>query len=187
MTHARPPDRCNRAALQAVLRRAAALGVPPDYGRRRGLRPAREPRRLAPIGTDIHGRAQWLVPPAARALRRMQEAARLAGIELQVVSAFRSAAYQLGILERKIARGEQIGEILKVNAAPGFSEHHSGRAVDLTTPGFPALEAEFEGSPAFAWLQANAGSHRFHLSYPRANRHGITYEPWHWCWHPRRR
>ena len=41
-------------------------------------------------------------------------------------------------------------------------------------------EASFEATPAFAWLQRNATRHRFHLSYPRDNPHGITYEPWHW-------
>src|SRR5579875_1789940 len=106
------------------------------------------------------------------------------GIDLQVVSAFRSIEYQLGILERKLARGQTIDEILRVSAAPGYSEHHSGRAVDLTTPGFAALEEDFERSPAFAWLMRNASPFGFALSYPRGNPHGIAYEPWHWCWHP---
>ena len=45
------------------------------------------------------------------------------------------------------------------------------------------LEEEFERSPAFRWLQRNAMQYGFTLSYPRGNRHGIAYEPWHWCWH----
>ena len=98
------------------------------------------------------------------------------------MSAFRSAEYQLGILERKLARGQSIDEILRVSAAPGYSEHHSGRAVDLTAPGFAPLEEEFENSSAFAWLVANAARFGFALSYPRDNPHGIAYEPWHWCW-----
>ena len=112
----------------------------------------------------------------------MHAAATDYGIELQLVSAFRSASYQLEILRRKLDRGQSIDEILKVSAAPGYSEHHSGRVVDLTTPGYAALEEEFENSPAFAWLRRNASEHGFHLSYPRNNPHGIAYEPWHWCW-----
>ncbi len=104
------------------------------------------------------------------------------GIELQLVSAFRSASYQLEILRRKCDRGQSMDEILKVSAAPGYSEHHSGRVVDLTTPGYAALEEAFENSAAFAWLIRNANDHGFHLSYPRENPHGIAYEPWHWCW-----
>lgn len=171
---------CERDAL---MKRAFALGIPLDYGRVRGLRLQREPARLVSIGSDIHGRTQWLQPRAARALARMREAAARASVDLQIVSAFRSIEYQLGIVERKLARGLAMDEILRVSAAPGYSEHHSGRCVDFTAPGVAALEEAFERSPAFAWLQQNAGGHGFALSYPRGNSHGIAYEPWHWCWH----
>lgn len=139
------------------------------------------------IGQDIHGRPQWMTPPAARALERLRAAAAADGVTLEVVSAFRSIEYQLGILERKLARGQTIPEILRVSAAPGYSEHHSGRCVDLTTPGHAPLEETFEASPAFAWLQRHGTGFGFALSYPRGNRHGIAYEPWHWCWHARPR
>jgi D-alanyl-D-alanine carboxypeptidase len=179
-----PPRRCrDTRERSALMERAFALGIPRDYGRARKLRLQREPARLATIGTDIHGRTQWLQPRAARALARMRETAALASVDLQVVSAFRSIEYQLGIVERKLARGLAMDEILRVSAAPGYSEHHSGRCVDFTTPGFAALEEEFERSPAFAWLRRHAPKHGFTLSYPRRNAHGIAYEPWHWCWH----
>ena len=179
---ATPPARCDDAMRHAIVARAHALGVPRDYGRVRSLALVREPRELACIGEDIHHRLQWLAPRAARAYARLHAAAAADGIELQLVSAFRSAGYQLGILERKLERGLSIDEILRVSAAPGYSEHHSGRAVDLTTPGFAPLEEEFEHSSAFAWLVANAVRFGFALSYPRDNPHGIAYEPWHWCW-----
>lgn len=179
-----PPRRCRDAAQRrALIEQAFALGVPRDHARTHHLRMQREPARLVPIGDDIHGRPQWLQPRAAHALERMRDAAAEDGVELQVVSAFRSIEYQLGILQRKLARGQSIGEILHVSAAPGYSEHHTGRCVDFTTPGFPALETAFEESTAFAWLERHAVRFRFTLSYPRGNRHGIAYEPWHWCWH----
>lgn len=184
--NAEPPEapaRCDAARRRTIVREALALGVPADHGRSRGLRLVREPAELAFIGHDIHARAQWLAPRAAHAFGRLRDAAMADGVELQLVSAFRSAEYQLGILERKLARGQAIAEILRVSAAPGYSEHHSGRAVDLTTPGYAALEEEFEQSPAFAWLGAHADAFGFTLSYPRGNRQGIAYEPWHWCWH----
>ena len=182
---AEAPARCDRAARQRIVLDARALGVPPAYGASRQLRLVREPRTLACIGEDIHGRRQWLAPRAARAFLRMQAAAASDAIVLQVVSAFRSADYQLGILRRKLERGEAMERILEISAAPGYSEHHSGRALDVTTPGFRALEEEFDRSPAFAWLDSNARRFGFALSYPRGNRHGIAYEPWHWCWHAR--
>lgn len=180
---ARPPQRCrDDTERQALMERAFALGVPRGYGRTRHLPMQREPARLVSIGNDVHGREQWLRPRAARALAAMRERADSDGIDLQIVSAFRSIEYQLGIIERKLARGQSIDEILRVSAAPGYSEHHSGRCVDFTTPGFTALEVEFERSPAYAWLVSNAARHGFVLSYPRGNRHGIAYEPWHWNW-----
>jgi D-alanyl-D-alanine carboxypeptidase len=180
-----PPTRCDAGQRRRVLDTAFALGIPRDYGRRHRLRVVREPRELMGIGDDIHGRRQWLAPAAARAWLRMVGEAAHAGIVLQVVSAFRSATYQLVIVERKLERGQSIAEILRVSAAPGYSEHHSGRAIDISTPGFAALEEEFELSPAFHWLQRHAGDHGFSLSFPRDNPHDIAYEPWHWCWRRR--
>lgn len=180
-----PPRRCRDAAeRRGLIERAFALGVPRDYGRVRHLGLQREAARLVSIGSDIHGREQWLHPGAARKLAMMREVASRDGVELQVVSAFRSIEYQLGILERKLARGLTMEQILRASAAPGYSEHHSGRCVDFTTPGLAPVEEEFEDSAAFAWLQHNAPHFAFALSYPRDNRHGIAYEPWHWCWHP---
>ena len=176
-----PPART--ADVPACIARARALGVPRDYARVRRLTRVREPRRLEFIGYDTQQRAQWLAPRAARAWTHLREAAGNNGVELQIVSAFRSVEYQLGILERKLARSQEISEILKVSAAPGYSEHHSGRALDITTPGFAVLAEEFENSRAFAWLKKNARRFGFRLSYPRRNPHGIAYEPWHWCWH----
>ena len=167
--------------VKELIEAAYALGVPCDYGRTRGLKPIREPKRLAFIGHDTQNRPQWLAPLAARRAH-LSAAALHAGVDLQVVSAFRSVEYQLGILERKLARGQSIDEILHVSAAPGYSEHHSGRALDLTTPGYAPLEQEFECSAAFTWLCTNAQRYGFHLSYPRGNPQAMAYEPWHWCW-----
>lgn len=175
-----------RMPISGLIESAFALGVPRDYGRVRGLRRVREPSQLESIGLDTHGREQFLAPRAARAWMHLREAAARDGVELQVVSAFRSVEYQLGIIRRKLERGQSMEQILRVSAAPGYSEHHSGRALDVTTPGFAALEEEFENSPAFAWLKKHARRFGFHLSYPRGNRHGIAFEPWHFCWHAKR-
>lgn len=169
-------------AEQIVKRRIRALGIPRDYGRSHGLRRLREPQNLVSIGRDIYDREQHLTPLAASAWRRMRESASDEGVILQAVSAFRSIDYQIGLIESKLARGQTIEQILEVNAAPEYSEHHSGRALDLTTPGYPPLEEAFADSPAFTWLTKRAHEFRFALSYPRNNTHGVVYEPWHWCW-----
>ncbi|HEX4480226.1 MAG TPA: M15 family metallopeptidase [Rudaea sp.] len=180
-----PKPPISTRAERVLIDEAFALGVPRDHGTSRQLRRVREARSLRLIGLDTQSRPQWMTPSAAHAWARMRDAAARDATTLHVVSAFRSVEYQLGIIRRKLERGLSMDEILRVSAAPGFSEHHSGRAFDLTTPGFVALEEEFEKSAAFAWLRANASTFGFRMSYPRGNPHGISYEPWHWCWHAR--
>jgi D-alanyl-D-alanine carboxypeptidase len=113
----------------------------------------------------------------------MRSAARADDVTLEAISGYRSHEYQLGIFRRKLARGLALEQILAVNAAPGYSEHHSGEAIDIGTPGEPPAEESFETTPAFAWLQRRAVGFGFRMSYPRDNPHGIVYEPWHWRWH----
>lgn len=153
-----------------------------DYAERTGLAPVAEPVQLEYAGRDRYRRPLWLDYDAARAWRRMRAAAAAQGVLLEAVSGFRSAHYQMGIFRRKLARGLALADILRVNTAPGFSEHHSGRALDIGTPGEPPAEERFEATAAFAWLRAHADGFGFAMSYPRGNRHGIAYEPWHWCW-----
>lgn len=160
----------------------AELAVPADYGDRHDLALVPEPASLAFAGHDRYLRPLWLLAGAARAWARMRAAALAEGVVLEAISGYRSHAYQLGIFRRKQARGQHVEDILRVNAAPGYSEHHSGRALDIGTPGEPPAEESFERTPAFDWLTRRAGGFGFVMSYPRGNPHGIVYEPWHWCW-----
>ncbi len=140
-----------------------------------------EAAELVSIGEDVFSRPQRLAPAAAHAWLRLQGAAAAEGVSLQLVSAFRGVDYQRQLIERKLAAGQPIEAILELSAAPGFSEHHTGNAVDVTTEGVSALEVEFELTECFLWLQNRAPSFGFTLSYPRGNPFGIAYEPWHWC------
>lgn len=158
-----------------------------EYAQHTGLVLIAEPSRLGFAGFDRYRRPLWLADDAAHGWQRMQQAAQAQGVRLEAISGYRSHAYQLGIFERKLARGLALADILAVNAAPGFSEHHGGCALDIGTPGEPAAEESFENTIAFDWLMRHAGEFGFRLSYPRGNPHGIVYEPWHWCWHPQAR
>jgi D-alanyl-D-alanine carboxypeptidase len=161
----------------------SGLGIPADYGRVRKLPLQTEACSLKSIGDDIYERSQEMLPEAADAWAAMRNEASKQGVELQAVSAFRSVEYQEGILRRKLDKGLNIKQILEASAAPGYSEHHSGRALDITTPGYAVLEEEFEHSPAFEWLCEHAADFGFSLSFPRDNPHDVVYEPWHWAWH----
>jgi D-alanyl-D-alanine carboxypeptidase len=103
-------------------------------------------------------------------------------VVLKIASAFRSIDRQVEILREKLAQGVSLEAILAVSAPPGFSEHHTGCAIDLTTDGVPPLEVEFENTAAFRWLTENAARFGFVLSFPPGNRYGYEYEPWHWCY-----
>jgi len=168
-------------SLDGLWRSLTALGIDPDYADRHHLTPVAEPTQLAFAGHDRYRRPLWLLSAAARAWQALRATAQAQGVHLEAISGFRSHAYQLGIFHRKLARGLSVAQILAVNTAPGFSEHHGGFALDIGTAGEPPAERTFEHTPAFAWLCANAERFGFHLSYPRDNPHGIVYEPWHWA------
>lgn len=158
----------------------AELGIPPDYGTDPFLPRYSESPALEEIEANIVGRIQQLAPATARDWRAMKHAASEHGIELLIVSGFRSVADQAELIRRKIAAGQTLRDILSVNAAPGFSQHHTGRAIDLATPGARPLTEEFEGTEAFIWLGNHAARFGFKMPYGKTNRYGILYEPWHW-------
>ncbi len=169
--------------LNRLLRQLDGLGIDAiDYTQRTRLALVSEPPRLLRCGNDRFGRPLWLHPDCATQWLRMRRAAGEQGVLMHAVSGFRGFSYQRGIIERKLARGQRIADILAVNTAPGFSEHHSGRAIDIGTTGEPPAEESFEHTAAFAWLSRHAADFGFRLSYPRDNPHGIVYEPWHWYW-----
>ena len=159
----------------------AELGIPEDYGLD-GSRPVfGEATDLVEVGPNLVGRMQSLEREAAARWIEMQAGAAAAGVLLLIVSGYRSIDYQARLIRKKINAGQTVSEILSVNAAPGHSEHHTGRAVDIASPGTRPLTEEFEGSAAFRWLQDNAAGYGFSMSYPRNNPAGFIYEPWHWA------
>jgi D-alanyl-D-alanine carboxypeptidase len=134
---------------------------------------------IAELGAD--GREYLLTSPAAKAWRRLKTTAKRDNISLHIVSAFRSIERQAEIVRNKLFSGRTLEEILAVSSPPGFSEHHTGCAVDIGSPGSPSLEIAFEESAAFHWLETHANDFGFYLSFPRGNDNGYQYEPWHWC------
>ena len=174
------------SALQARADAAnAKLGIPAAIIRRRNLPLCAEAEKLVVVEIGPRGRKHRLTPAAATAWKKMKAAARKDGIGLKIVSAFRSFERQVAIIRRKIAEGQSVRQILAFSAPPGYSEHHTGCAVDIGTEGCDELEEIFEQSPAFAWLVRNASRYGYYLSYPRRNPYGYRYEPWHWMYRKR--
>jgi D-alanyl-D-alanine carboxypeptidase len=167
------PDR-----VKAVL---AALEIPVDLIAARSLVLCPEATELVIADTDDKGKEHLLVPSAAEAWRSMKASALSDGIVVRIASAFRTIERQAEIVRAKLDKGLSLESILHVSAPPGYSEHHSGRAIDVTTDGVRPFEQEFEQTDAFLWLAQNAGRFGYFLSFPRNNRYGYAYEPWHWC------
>lgn len=162
----------------------AALGISDELMARKNLPFYIEAHNLVLAETDDAGSTYWLVPAAARAWHDMKHAAHREGVVLELVSAFRSIERQIEIIRAKLNRGMPIEHILTLSAPPGYSEHHTGCAIDINTPGCVATEEPFEDTHAFRWLSQHAGKFGFTLSYPRGNQTGFIYEPWHWCFQP---
>ena len=111
------------------------------------------------------------------------------GVIIEVCSAYRSVSTQKALLERRaqlmMTSGldtdiayHKAGEYL---SGPGESEHHTGLAVDLITPGKSTLDEDFAETDAFAWLSKNASRYGFILRYPKGKEDltEFPYEPWH--------
>jgi D-alanyl-D-alanine carboxypeptidase len=156
------------------------FGIPNSFVTERRQTIQGECDDLVSIGLDMFGREQRMERRAAAQWQSMLAAAGNEGVVLLAVSAFRSFDYQRGIIERRLAEGLTIEQILTASAPPGYSEHHTGRAIDIGAPGSPPLEEEFEQTPAFKWLTRRGRDFGFSMTYPRGNPFGYIYEPWHW-------
>jgi len=96
------------------------------------------------------------------------------GIDIRIVSAYRSFEYQKDLKKRNISYyGQKYADQLV--ADQGLSEHQLGTTVDFSTP-----EGSFikEDSKAYEWLQKRADRYGFILSYPKDNAY-YNFEPWH--------
>lgn len=123
-------------------------------------------------GQEVDGRI-------AAITTKMLEDAKAAGVTIQICSAYRSVPQQERIYSREPK--QEPGTPVSVQA-PRASEHHTGLAIDVNCPEFPALEEGFENTEAFRWLSEHAQEYGFILRFPRGKESltGVIYEPWHY-------
>ncbi|BBL86031.1 putative carboxypeptidase (chromatophore) [Paulinella micropora] len=120
---------------------------------------------------------------AATMFEVMKRDAEREGVNLQILSGFRSTNLQHSIFfDIKANRNQTAYERAKVSAPPGYSEHATGFAIDIGDGNDPDsnFSKSFENTLAFEWLQINANRYSFTLSFPPNNSQRIAYEPWHW-------
>ncbi len=116
-------------------------------------------------------------------LRAMADAARGAGVPIQLVSGYRSHTQQQATFDYWVSIGGY-EQALRTSARAGHSEHQLGTAIDVTSEGgvAPWEYADWASTPAGAWMAANAWRYGFVMSYPPGT-FDLTcydYEPWHY-------
>lgn len=117
---------------------------------------------------------------AVNQMTAMMNAAAAAGVPFGLTSAYRSYDNQAATYNNWVAVNGSQAAADTVSARPGYSEHQTGLAADLSTSGC-VLEC-FRGSGAYAWLQANAANYGFIERYPvgLTSITGYSPEAWHW-------
>ncbi len=123
-------------------------------------------------------------------------AATEAGYPLAIISAYRSVAAQQEVFSTNVnalmsseglSEADAIAKTKETITEPGYSEHHTGLAVDIvdqewynTYPN-QVLDASYGDQPGAQWIAENAPEYGFIIRYPKNEEDitGITYEPWH--------
>ncbi|KYC34573.1 hypothetical protein WA1_51195 [Scytonema hofmannii PCC 7110] len=144
-----------------------------------------DPNQMMIIGSYGPGeyqRFERLAPEAASAFMKLIYAARDQGVWIIPVSGYRSVAAQEKLFEAQIQRLGSPEAAAKLSAPPGYSEHHTGYAIDLADGHFPKQDIthNFASTDAFKWLNFHAKEFGFELSFQENNSQGVSYEPWHW-------
>lgn len=123
-----------------------------------------------------------LAKPASDALSKMRSAMSKAGAgNLLLSSGYRGYSSQKAIYKSKVALlGLAAGE--RLAARPGFSEHQTGLAADLSAAGQGcAIRVCFADTKGGKWLAKNSWKYGFILRYPKGETKitGYQFEPWH--------
>jgi D-alanyl-D-alanine carboxypeptidase len=131
-----------------------------------------EPAELVSIGGDFRA-----TPATKDAYERLRAEAAANGLSVRAASAYRSIDYQVNLYARY--RNEDPENADNYSARPGFSEHHTGRTIDLVGPA--GTLRGFTGTPEAEWVRENAWKYGFIVRYTPENEDvtGYESEPWH--------
>lgn len=151
---------------------------------------------------ELHGEGINLLKEAHDAFLEMKRAAYQDGIDIKVVSSYRSYERQRAIFEGKYMAFTEEGQepldaidrIVEYSTIPGTSRHHWGTDADLIDASKPSSgdvlvpEKFEEGGPFWdfkKWMDAHSEDYGFYLVYTdNPRRRGFNYEPWHYSYAP---
>jgi D-alanyl-D-alanine carboxypeptidase len=164
-----PPDVDSPDSLTVIVNKLRPL--PEDY----------VPDDLVQLPSEFGDGTQELRAEAADATKDLFEAAADDGVDLTVVSAYRSYTYQQELYDNYVAQ-YGVEATNDMSALPGHSEHQTGLALDVDTPdGEHTLQQSFGDTEAGQWLAEHAHEYGFIIRYPQDGQAitGFGYEPWH--------
>ena len=137
------------------------------------------PNDLEAINLNYSCKDKFLRKKAKIAFEKMANEAKLEGLTIIAVSAYRSYDYQEKLYNNYVKeKGIYYADLASARA--GHSEHQTGLAVDVSNS---SLDYDnFESTKEFIWMQNNSYKYGFILRYPKAKFHitGFKYEPWHY-------
>lgn len=115
---------------------------------------------------------------AADAFVKMRNDASRESLRIRAVSGYRTVSYQRGLYNRYLSSDSQ-ENVDRYSARPGYSEHHTGLAVDV----FGSVDGlrQFENTPEFPWVRDNCYKYGFIIRYFEETEDitGYESEPWH--------
>lgn len=110
-------------------------------------------------------------------LQKMMDDANASGLDLKVLSAYRSFETQAALKNTyTVTYGTGAN---KFSADQGYSEHQLGTTLDFNITKNASVLTGFDKTNEYKWLQDNAYKYGFVVSYPKENKYYI-FEPWHW-------
>jgi len=143
-----------------------------------------------------------LLPEAYIKFKQMQNDAKKDGVEIEIVSGYRSYQKQKNIWNYKYNKNfkkeifgiKNINRIIQYSTLPGTSRHHWGTDIDVidkrfTPKGDLLIEKNYSEngiySQLYRWMKKNSKNYGFYLVYDDSpKRKGFKFEPWHYSYKP---
>ena len=144
---------------------------------------------LNPEFTIIEG-TQMVDSRCAADLEDMLRGCRAAGNSPLIVFSYRDWSQQEELYQNKVSelmaqgldRETAEADAKSHAAAPGYSEHQLGLAVDLMDRQYSSWVYENMNQEFYAWLDEHCAEYGFILRYPEGKSEitGVEYQPWHY-------
>lgn len=137
------------------------------------------PDNLELLDTSYAKSGIYLVKEAKDNLEKLIEDAKEDGMNIRVISAYRSYTYQENLYNNYVS-SDGVENADTYSARAGYSEHQTGLVIDITRA-YDNFN-NFENTDEYNWMLENAANYGFILRYPKDKEDITTYsfEAWHY-------